>query len=125
MKYIDTVQLVTTTVDGYGDVTATVLTDADALFVQRTGVQHSDNSTGIVSSAALYLDPANSIVVSNLYRLEGMYVVANLFGDAQNKSWYRITSVNVAQRKLLDNTIENIYCQLDKEAGVPYATYVS
>lgn len=33
MKYIDTVQIATTTNDGYGDKTVTVLTDSKAVFV--------------------------------------------------------------------------------------------
>lgn len=125
MKYVDTVQLATVTTDGYGDKDVTILSDAKAVFIQRTGVDHALNADNITSDAAVYLDPANSVVNANLYRLEGMYVVASPFGDSRNNSWYRITHVTVGQRKLLDNAIENIYCLLEKEAGAPYVSYVS
>lgn len=125
MKYIDTVQIATTTTDGYGDKTVTVLTDSKAVFIQRTSVSHNENAENIQSDAAVYLDPTNPLVVSNLYRLEGMYIVANPFGDTQNASWYKISHVTVGQRKLLDNAIENIYCLLQKEAGVPYVALIS
>jgi hypothetical protein len=125
MKYIDTVQLATTTNDGYGDQTVTVLTQAKAVFIQRTAVGHDNNADGIVSDAAVYLDPTNAVVTANVYRLEGMYIAANPLGGSQTQSWYRITHVTVGQRKLLNNAIDNVYCLLEKEAGAPYVTYVS
>lgn len=125
MKLIDTVQLATTTTDGYGDKTVTVLTQSKALFIQRTSVQHQNNSDGITSDAAVYLDPENDVVTANVYRLEGMYIVAKPLGGTQDASWYRVTHVTVGQRKLLDNAIDNVYCLLEKEAGAPYVSYVS
>lgn len=120
MKLVDTVKLATTTVDGYGDKSVTVLSDVDAVFIQRTGAQRQDVADTVVSDATIYLDPENEIVIENMYRLEGMYIIAQPFGQATNESWYRISSVTVAQRKLLDNTIDNIYCQLQKIAGLSY-----
>lgn len=125
MKLIDTVQLATDTTDGYGDKTVTVLTQAKALFIQRIGVQHNTSAEDIISDAAVYLDPTNPIVLSNAYRLEGMYIVANPLGGTQSASWYQISHVTVGQRKLLNNAIDNIYCLLEKYAGVPYVSYVS
>lgn len=122
MKLVDTVRLATTTSDGYGDKTVTVLTDVSSLFVQRTSVEHNDNIEGVASDAAVYLDPTNEVVLDNAYRLEGMYIISQPFGQAQSESWYRIVGVNVGQRKLLDNTVENIYCQLQKVAGMAYVS---
>jgi hypothetical protein len=121
MRYLDTVQLVATTPDGYGDRTATVLTDAGALFIQRASVIHNGNAdgtgAGITYDASVYLDPQNPIVANNLDKLEGMYIV---FGG-----WYRVAHVIVARRKLLNNAIDNIHCLLEKEPGVTYDTHVS
>jgi hypothetical protein len=125
MTLTDTVQLATTTVDGYGDKTATVLTDVKSLFIQRTGVVHTDNADGITSDAAVYLDPQNEILLANMYRLEGMYIIAKPFGQSTGESWYKISNVTVAQRKLLDNAIDNIYCRLEKVAGLAYVSYIS
>lgn len=120
MKLIDSVKIATTTIDGYGDRSVTVLTESNALFVQRTGVTHAENTEGVVSDATVYLDPQNQVVLDNAYRLEGMYIIAQPFGQSQDESWYKITTVNVGQRKLLDNAIDNIYCQLEKVAGMAY-----
>lgn len=120
MKLIDTVKLVTTTSDGYGDKTVSVLTEVKSLFIQRTGISHEDHADAIISDAAVYLDPKNETVLNNMYRLEGMYIIAQPFGQSSHESWYRITSVSVGQRKLLDNTVDNIYCRLEKAAGLPY-----
>jgi hypothetical protein len=120
----DTVKLATTTPDGYGDRTVTVLTEVSSLFIQRTGAEHSDNIDGIISDATVYLDPQDPVVLDNSYRLEGMYIIAQPFGQDQEESWYKIVSVNVGQRKLLNNAVDNIYCRLQKVAGLAYV-YIS
>ena len=118
MNYPDTVQLATTTPDGYGDKTVTVLTDCKASFIRRKGVAHDNNADGTTSDAAVYLDPTNAAVTAKIDDLEGMYI-------RYRNSWYSVSEAHVAERKLLDNTIDNVYCLLDKEAGVAYATYIS
>jgi len=118
----DTVKLATTTEDGYGDRTATVLADVVCLFIQKTSYEQGSNSEGVVSDATVYLDPRNPTVLANAYRLEGMYVIAQSFGSAEQDSWYRIQSASVGQRKLLDNQVDNIYCHLEKVAGLPYVS---
>lgn len=45
-----------------------------------------------------------------------MYI---MFGT---NNWYRIKSANVAQRKLLNNKIDNVYCRLEKVAGLAYVS---
>jgi hypothetical protein len=92
--------------------------------VQRTSVQHGENADAVMSDATIYLDPNNEIVLNNMFRLEGMYIIAQPFGQADNEAWYRITHVAVGQRKLLDNMVENIHCTLEKTAGMAYV-YIS
>lgn len=118
MKYPDTVQLATTTLDGYGDRTVTVLTECGANFIRRKGVARDSNADGIVSDATVYLDPKNAVVTAKIDELEGMYI-------KYRNEWYSVSQATVAERKLLDNTIDNIHCSLQKEAGAPYVTYVS
>jgi len=124
MRLIDTVKLATTTVDGYGDKTVTVLTEVNSLFVQKSSVTHGTNADGITSDATVYLDPTNVIVLTNAFRLEGMYIIAQPFGQVTQESWYRITHVTVGQRKLLNNAVDNIHCSLEKVAGLAYV-YIS
>lgn len=120
MRLVDTVKLATTTADGYGDKAVTVLTEVDSLFVQKTGVVATGNADFATSDATVYLDPTNNVIVSNMYRLEGMYIIAQPFGQSTDEAWYRISGVTVAQRKLLDNTIDNVHCTLEKIAGMAY-----
>lgn len=122
MTLTDTVKLATTTSDGYGDKQLTVLTDVKCLFIQRTGVEHANNIESDSSDAVVYLDPHNQVVLDNAYRLEGMYIIAQPFGQSQEQSWYKITGVSVGQRKLLNNAIDNIHCTLDKAAGLAYVS---
>lgn len=116
----DTVRLATTTSDGYGDKTVTVLSDVKCLFIQKTRYERGENQEGVNSDASIYLDKNNPVVMDNFYRLEGMYIIANPFGQPEQDSWYRIMDTSVGQRKLLDNTIDNIHCNLEKVAGLPY-----
>lgn len=110
----DVVQLAETTSDGYGDKVVTVLTDVDALFLQNSGNAHSNNADISNSDAHVYLDPWNEVLTDLGYRIEGKYIVANLFGASDEKSWYRITKVVVGQRKLLDNDVDNVHAFLRK-----------
>lgn len=121
MRLIDTVKLATTSSDMYGDKTVEVLTEVKSLFIQRTGAVNVGNMEADTSAAAVYLDKDNPVIVANAFRLEGMYIIAQPFGQITEESWYKISSVNVGQRKLLNNAIDNIYCRLDKVAGLPYA----
>ncbi len=118
----DTVKLALTNEDGYGDKTVTVLADVVCLFIQKTSYERGVNSEGVASDATVYLDPRNPTVLANAYRLEGMYIIAQAFGSAEQDAWYRIQSTSVGQRKLLDNTVDNIYCHLEKVAGLPYVS---
>lgn len=122
MILTDTVKLATTTSDMYGDSTVSILTDVKSLFIQRTNVSHGTNSEDVMSDAVVYLDPTNQVVLDNAYRLEGMYIIARPFGQTQEESWYEIVAVNVGQRKLLNNTVDNIHCQLDKISGLAYVS---
>lgn len=117
MKYPDTVRLATTTVDGYGDKTVTILDEVQAAFVRRAGISHGSNTEGETSDAAVYLAPNNAVVLNNKDNLEGMYILAEPFSD---ENWYKISSANIAERKLLNNAIDNIYCKLEKVAGMAY-----
>jgi hypothetical protein len=122
MKYVDTVKLATTTADGYGDQHVEVLADVAALFIQRTGYDHNNNQSYETADAVVYLNPKDGTVINNSYRLEGMYVIAQPFGQSQEESWYKITGVNVGQRKLLTNEVDNIHCTLQRVAGLPYVS---
>jgi hypothetical protein len=122
MVLTDTVKLATTTVDGYGDKTITVLTSVKALFIQRTSATHNQHIDTVESDATIYLDARNPVVLANAYRLEGMYIIAQPFGQTDGEAWYKIVNMTVGQRKLLNNVVENIHCQLDKIAGLAYVS---
>lgn len=121
MKLIDTVRLATTTSDGYGDKSVTILTDVKSLFIQKSSVSHANNTDTELSDATVYLDATNEVVLANMFKLEGMYIIAQPFGQNMQDSWYKIKSVSVGQRKLLDNDVDNIHCTLQKVAGLAYA----
>lgn len=118
----DTVKLAVTSSDMYGDQKVEVLATVKALFIQRTGTSHESNMNSYIADAVVYLNPKDDTVLSNGYRLEGMYVIANPFGQTEQESWYKIVGVNVGQRKLLTNEVDNIHCDLQKVAGLPYVS---
>lgn len=117
MKYPDLIRLATVSRDGYGDRTVTGFTEIPAAFIKRSSITRSNNSEGESSDAAIYLQPTNATVLSQKDDLEGMYLQVEPFSDS---NWYRIASSNIAERKLLNNAIDNVYCRLDKVAGLAY-----
>lgn len=118
MTYPDIVQIATFTSDGYDDKTVTVLTDCKANFIRRKGLAHENNADGVISDAVVYLEPTNAVIAAKMEYLEGMLI-------KYRNNWYSIFEVHIAERKLLNNAIDNVYCSLQKEAGVAYVTYVS
>jgi len=120
MNYPDTVKLVQVKGDMYGDKSATSVETISASFIKRAGVTHGENIEGETSDAAVYLQPI-ATVLNKRDDLEGMYIHAEPFS---NSSWYKISTVNVAQRKLLNNAVDNVYCRLEKVAGLA-SVYIS
>lgn len=116
MTLKDTVQLAETSRDGYGTKTVQTLTDIASLFLQSSGKAHSANVDIANSDAHVYLDKDNPILLERGYKIEGMYIKANLFGGSDSDSWYQITKVVVGQRKLLDNDVDNVHAYLQKVA---------
>lgn len=121
LDYKDSLQIVSTVLplDGYGTEIVNEIVDVNGLFISDTGWQHGNFQTGTIADAEVYLDPENEFVVENAYRLEGMYIVSDRFGEDDNLAWYRIIQVIVGEDKLLDNRIDNVNCQLKKSSEVP------
>lgn len=114
LEYKDPVLLIETGQDGYGDNTVIHIEHLNGLF--RLGMSQSESNyvEGLSTDAHIYLDIENQFVKDNAYRLEGMYIVANLQGGLQSQAWYKISRCVLGQRKLLDNDYNNIHCWLTK-----------
>lgn len=117
MKYPDKVRLVSTESDIYGDEAVVGFEEVPACFVKRSGTGRSYQMGTELSDAAVYLDHLNDVVLSRVDALEGAYIHAYPYTDS---SWHRIESLHVAERKLLDNAMDNVYCKLEKVAGIAY-----
>ena len=108
ITYKDTIRLIKPVVDGYGAESIGEMSNVPSLFAQNTGWSHGSNQSAITSDAVVYVDPNNAFVLANFNRLEGMLVVAQLFGVEEEEAWYRIIGVNVGRDLLLCNQIDNI-----------------
>lgn len=118
LEYKDPILLIETGQDGYGDNTVIHVEHLNGLF--RLGMSQAESNyvEGISTDAHVYLDIENPFVKANAYRLEGMYIVANLQGGRESQAWYKISSCILGQRKLLDNDYNNIHCRLTKCAAL-------
>lgn len=114
INYNDTITLVTTTVDSYGAEVVDQEYEVPATVEMATGYEHGNNQASITSDAIAFIDPTNSNVVANAYRLEEMLVIANLFGESEAQSWFKIENVTVARDTQLCNTIDNVQLNLKK-----------
>lgn len=116
--YKDTVKLVEVTADGYNDKTVVLNEPIKSLF--HLGASYINGATAEerAADAHVYLNPKDANVLANAYRLEGMYIVANIFGGNEADAWYRIGSVVVGQTKLLSNKVDNVHCFLNKVQAI-------
>ena len=112
----DTCQLVQVSTDGYGDRTIETLTEVRCLFNHSNSYDHTNNVDSPASDANVYFDIENEVVLEKGYSLKGMYVICNSFGEPEDDSWYRIINVEIGQRKLLTNEVDNVHAFLTKVA---------
>ena len=114
LDYKDPVILIETAQDGYGDNSVAHVERLNGLFVQGTSQSQSNYVEALGTDAHIYLDVENEFVLQNAFRLEGMYLICNLYGGIEPESWYKIARVKVGQRKLLGNEVNNVHCFLTK-----------
>lgn len=114
LEYKDPLILIETGQDGYGDNIVLHAEHINGLF--RLGASQSETNyvEALGTDAHVYLDIENQFVKDNAYRLEGMYLIANLQGGRENQAWYKISRCVLGQRKLLENDLNNIHCWLTK-----------
>lgn len=111
----DKVRIINAGVDGYGD--AITLESAEVRGAFFEGLSSNfKNDTDMIEAydAHCYVDETADFVVSNSYRLEGMYLVANLYNDETSESWYKIRDVKLGITKMLDNSVNNCHVFLQK-----------
>lgn len=89
------------------------------VFVQNTQFSRSNYQDSIESDAVCWPDPDSQFVIDNFHRLEGMYVIQQLYGSPDNVSWYKVVDVTTNRDHLLDNITDNIELRLKKTRPVP------
>lgn len=119
LEYQDTIRIVKTRVNGYGDELLEDDAEVAVIFEQNTGWSHGGNQTAVTSTTRAFVDPDNEFVQENFQRLEGMLVIASPFGEAFGDAWYRITDVTPARDTQFDNVIDNIALTLKKTTAIP------
>lgn len=93
----------------YGDASVLQEHEIKCAFFQQFNRESGANQELTQSDAYAYLDRDNAFIVGEAYRLQGLYFRINTFGKDQ---WYIITTVEVAQRKLLTNEVNNVLVNL-------------
>lgn len=119
LNYQDDLLLVEVGTNGYGDEAVTHVEHLKGLFHQGLSQRQQDYAAVLGCECHVYLDIENPFVKANFIRLEGMYIVCNIFGDQQNMCWYKIEKCVTGQRKLLDNDVNNLHCYLSKATALP------
>lgn len=119
LDYKDSVTLVLTGVDDYGNDTQVEESQViPALVVQNTGYAHGANQDAITSDAYVYIDVNNDFVADNYDRLEEMYCIIEKYGNSAAVGWYKVTSVEVYDDILLNNLTDNIQLNLKKTDNI-------
>jgi hypothetical protein len=105
---------------GYGATKRVVDTsEVNVIFEQDTNFQHGGNQDAVTSDAVCWPDFNNAFIQENHNRLEGMYIVMELFGSDMDDSWYKVESVFIHRDHLLGNTIDNLELSLKKTSPIP------
>jgi hypothetical protein len=113
VKTPDTAYIASSSKDGYGDVTVLEENEVKCAFFNQFSQQQAGNQELTQSDAYAYLDVDNDFIKNLGYQLQGMYLKTNVFGVDQ---WFIITTVEVAQRKLLTNQVNNVLVNLQVAA---------
>lgn len=115
VKLPDTVRIINTVVDGYGDAVALDEAIIKGAFFQGTSQNHR-NQTDMLETydAHCYVDETDPWILEQAFRLEGMYLVLNLYGGANRESWYQIKDVQLGVTKIVDNVVNCVECFLTK-----------
>lgn len=111
IDYPDPAVLYRALADEYGTKTAVYLTGIDTNFTTSVNNQRGQNVEDITADALAYLDVDNVTIADEGYDLEGCFFAIERFGRT---IWYTIDTLEVNQRKLLDNAIDNIQARLVK-----------
>lgn len=116
MIYRDTATIVVVSSGAYADKkTVTSQNDVSVIFLQDTGYIRNNSQEAIDSDATCYVDPDDAFVLENFNRLEGMYVVVDLYGE---DVWYKVTKSIVNRHHLLNKEIDNIQLLLKKTTEI-------
>jgi hypothetical protein len=119
LNYNETVTLYKTVSGNYANnKTVSVEAKIPCIWLQNTSYTHVGNQSIVESGTAFFPDPEDDFVINNHNRLEGMFVLAPIFGDDNDEAWYRIESVEVNRDHLLKNEINNIQCFLNKTSNL-------
>lgn len=109
VKTPDTAYIATLAKDGYGDTSISSLNEINCAFFEQFSQDQIANEDLTQSAAYAYLDINNAFFKSLGYQVEGLYFKIAPFGVDQ---WYVITNIQVAQRKLLTNQVNNVLVNL-------------
>lgn len=114
VKTPDTCFITALSKNGYGDVTVTGENEVACAFFDSFSQETGSNQELTQSDAYAYLEVDNAFIKSLGYQLQGLYFKTNVFGIDR---WYIITTVEVAQRKLLTNQVNNVLVNLQVAAN--------
>jgi hypothetical protein len=109
VKTPDTGYIVALSKNGYGDAAVASENEVACAFFQQFNQQQATNQELTQSDAYAYLDKDNTFIKEAGYKLQGYYFKTAPFGT---DLWFVITSVQVAQRKLLTNEVNNVVINL-------------
>lgn len=120
IEYQDSVTILKAASSGYrGSKDVSEYKVVPAIFIQSTGFIQAGFQENIDADAICFPDPESQFVLDNFNRLEGMYLIAEIFGVDEDDAWYKIIDVTVNRDHLLENEIDNVQLNLKKTEPIP------
>lgn len=120
LKYPDTATFILADSGEYsGNKTIGDQAEVPVIFVQGTNYNRNNHQDIVDADAVCWPDFTNAFIIEHANRLEGMYVLMDLYGGDPGNAWFKIASVVTHRDHLLNNTIDNIECRLQKTTPIP------
>ena len=122
IDYIHTLRIFETEVDNYGQHIITDYHDVPAVIEWNTAFSHSSNRAEIDSDATVLVDPTNSYIQSNGFRLEEAIVLANPYSVSEPQAWFKVDNSSVGQYHQTTGEVNTVYLKLKKTRPLEYVS---
>jgi hypothetical protein len=96
--------------------------DVSAIVEQNVNFTHSNYRDELNADARALVDPADSFVIGEAYRLEELIVLFNPYGGVEEQQWFKVNAVTVGQYHQTTGEVNTVNLTLQKTRALEYVS---